>query len=148
MSAIASEHPGTTFKGSLGTHQIQSLTQWSESSPRIKYHLHNSLLQIEGNVGDWIKDWIVKDFLKGAYLECPHVKDRFPSWDLPTVLEAMMKHPFEPIESILLDMLTLKTVFLVAIFSAKRVGELNALDCIPQFEMVELSYIPIHPLYL
>lgn len=109
MSAIAAEHPGTTFKGSLGT---QSL---------------------------------VRKFLKGAFIEHPPIKDRFPTWDLPTVLEAMMKHPFEPIESIPLDMLTLKTVFLLAICSAKRIGELKALDCSPQFMSIGQRGVTLRP---
>lgn len=70
----------------------------------------------------------VKRFFKGALAKFPPVKDRIPSWDLPTVLKALMYSPFEPLQSIDLRHLTLKTAFLVAICSAKRIGEIQAFD--------------------
>ena len=76
---------------------------------------------------------LLKLFLKGAFDKYPPIKDRVPSWDLPTVLEAMLDSPFEPIETISIDYLTLKTAFLVAIGSARRVSELQALDCRPPY---------------
>lgn len=50
-----------------------------------------------------------------------------PPWDLSLVLKALTKEPFEPIDKIPIRFLTFKTVFLVAITSARRVGELSAL---------------------
>lgn len=44
------------------------------------------------------------------------------------VLQAMTKKPFEPLESISLKNVTLKTVFLVAITSARRISKLHALS--------------------
>ena len=72
-------------------------------------------------------------FLKGSFKIYPTVKDRVPSWDLPIVLEALKRSPFEPLQTIPMNFLTIKTVFLLAICSAKRIGELESLDCRPPF---------------
>ena len=57
----------------------------------------------------------------------------FPKWDLSVVLQAFTKEPFEPLETVTLKNLTLKTVFLVAITSARRISELHALSAIEPF---------------
>ncbi|MGH0122087.1 UNVERIFIED_CONTAM: hypothetical protein FKN15_010501 [Acipenser sinensis] len=49
-------------------------------------------------------------------------------WSLDVVLEALRKAQLEPIHSIELKYLSMKTAFLVAITSAKRVSELQALS--------------------
>ena len=51
-----------------------------------------------------------------------------PDWDLTLVLKALMQKPFEPMLSISFDLLTMKTLFLVAFASAARVSELQALS--------------------
>lgn len=50
-----------------------------------------------------------------------------PSWDLVTVYDAMMTAPFEPLQDVGLKFLALKNTPLVAIVSAKLVGNLSAL---------------------
>ena len=45
-------------------------------------------------------------------------------WDLGIVLEALSKHPYEPLREASLKHLTLKTVFLLAMASARRCSEL------------------------
>ena len=72
---------------------------------------------------------LVALFLKGArrlrvQVRAPPV----PPWDLGMVLEALQRAPFEPIESVNLKWLSLKTAFLLAVTSAKRIGELQALS--------------------
>ncbi len=47
---------------------------------------------------------------------------------LEIVLEAFSKPPFEPLEEVSDPALTLKTVFLLAISSLKRVGDIQALS--------------------
>lgn len=74
---------------------------------------------------------IVKTFFKGAMVKFPPVKDLVPSWDLPLVLDALSKHPFEPLEDISLRLLTIKTAFLVAMASAYRTCELKAFNRSP-----------------
>lgn len=49
-----------------------------------------------------------------------------PSWDLSLVLEALRSSPFEPLAEVSLKWLSMKTAFLLAMASAKRVGELHA----------------------
>ncbi|XP_013914424.1 PREDICTED: uncharacterized protein LOC106543051, partial [Thamnophis sirtalis] len=70
----------------------------------------------------------IKSFLKGAVNISPPAVHRYPSWDLPFVLKALTKAPFEPLRTTSLRHLTIKTAFLVAITSARRVSELAALS--------------------
>lgn len=51
-----------------------------------------------------------------------------PSWDLVTVYDAMMTAPFEPLQDVGLKFLAQKNTPLVAIVSAKLVGNLAALS--------------------
>lgn len=44
-----------------------------------------------------------------------------PSWDLPTVLKAFSQAPFETLEQVDMNMVSLKTALLMALTSAKRV---------------------------
>jgi len=50
-----------------------------------------------------------------------------PKWDLSVVLKMLTGGPFEPLEDSSLKWLTLKTVFLLALASGRRRGELHAL---------------------
>ncbi len=74
---------------------------------------------------------LVTRFLCGALRLRPPVRSRVPPWDLAVVLEALCRPPFEPIEEISDRHLTLKTTFLLAISSLKRVGDLQALSVAP-----------------
>ncbi len=49
------------------------------------------------------------------------------------VLEAFCKAPFEPIKEISDRLITIKTAFLLAISSLKRVGDLQALSVAPAY---------------
>jgi hypothetical protein len=82
---------------------------------------------------------LVQTFIAGARRLCAHKRDKIPMWDLPTVLQGLMKHPFEPLEDLSLQFLTWKTVFLVAVCSARRIGELQALDCRPPYCSVGMA---------
>ena len=59
---------------------------------------------------------------------CPPREVRPPEWDLSLVLRSLRSPPFEPLCEASDRDLTLKTVFLLALASAKRVGELHALS--------------------
>jgi hypothetical protein len=74
---------------------------------------------------------LVTRFLRGALRLRPPVRSRVPPWDLAVVLNALCRPPFEPIEEISDRLLTLKTVFLLAMASLKRVGDLQALSVAP-----------------
>ncbi|KAK0150205.1 hypothetical protein N1851_008880 [Merluccius polli] len=71
---------------------------------------------------------LVSQFIKGAHRLRPSRTLRAPSWDLPTVLQALTGAPYEPLEQADLKFVTQKTAFLLAVCSAKRVGELQALS--------------------
>lgn len=74
---------------------------------------------------------MVSLFLRGARRLCPPMVPRAPVWDLPLVLEALCRPPFEPLAQADLRWLSCKTAFLLAIVSAKRVGELHAFSVSP-----------------
>ncbi|KAI2663988.1 dTTP/UTP pyrophosphatase [Labeo rohita] len=71
---------------------------------------------------------LVCSFLKGARRLKPVRNPHFPVWDLPTVLSFLCSSQFEPLQSNDIKWISLKTVFLLAVASAKRVGELHALS--------------------
>ncbi len=49
-----------------------------------------------------------------------------PSWDFALVLRALQTAPFEPLQSVELKFLSMKTLLLTALASIKRVGDLQA----------------------
>ena len=75
---------------------------------------------------------LIKTFLKSAKRSSSTAKPLLPSWDLSLVLDALCGPPFEPIDRADLKVLTLKTVFLLAITTAKRVSDLHALSIHPE----------------
>ncbi|KAJ1101564.1 hypothetical protein NDU88_006631 [Pleurodeles waltl] len=84
------------------------------------------------------KSPIVSRFLKGLTHLFPPTPFIMPQWDLKLVLTYLMCTPFEPMHNCPLRLLTFKTVFLVAITSARRVSELQALSSKP-------PYLSVHP---
>ncbi len=89
---------------------------------------------------------LVSLFSKGLSL-CPPRAPRAPAWDLPLVLEAWCLPPFEPLAQEGLRWLSIKTTFLLAITSAKRVEELYALSVSKVFLRLNLdgSGVPMWP---
>ena len=69
---------------------------------------------------------------------------RPPAWDLSKVLQYLVTSAFEPLSQASFRALTLKTLFLLALATAKRVGELQALSSLVAFVGADacLSYIP------
>lgn len=75
---------------------------------------------------------LIAQFIRGALRVTPcRRRPSIPPWDLDVVLSALQREPFEPLETAELKWLSLKTAFLLAIVSAKRVGELHALSVHP-----------------
>ncbi len=70
-------------------------------------------------------DLIVR-FLKGVRRMNPSRSPLVPSWDLSIILAGLQRGPFEPLVSVELKFLSLKTVLLTALTSIKRVGNLLA----------------------
>ncbi|CAM4528872.1 unnamed protein product [Leuciscus chuanchicus] len=77
------------------------------------------------------KDPLVSRFLRGTWRLRPAVRSRVPPWDLSFVLQGLFQAPFEPIEEVPEKFLTLKALFLLAISSLKRIGDLQALSVAP-----------------
>ncbi|KAI2662475.1 GTPase Der [Labeo rohita] len=71
---------------------------------------------------------LVIRFLRGARRLNPPRPHLIPSWDLAVVLRGLQQGPFEPLQSVKLDALSLKTALLTALASVKRVGDLQALS--------------------
>ncbi len=93
-------------------------------------------------------DLIVR-FLKGARRMNPSRPPLVPSWDLSIVLAGLQRGPFEPLDSVELKFLSLKTALLTALTSIKRVGDLQAFsvseECLvfgPVYSHVVLPKVP------
>ena len=67
-----------------------------------------------------------------------------PPWNLTLVLQALSGPPFEQLDSITLDLITYKKVFLLALASGKRRSELHALTAGVQFQENGSSMV-LHP---
>ena len=69
-----------------------------------------------------------------------------PAWDVALVLQSLTNQPYEPIREAEERFLAQKTLFLIALASAKRVGELHALSYRVSHSMdwkeVSFSFVP------
>ncbi len=74
---------------------------------------------------------LIRHYLKGARRLSPSRAWLIPSWDLGIVLKALIEPPFEPLDEIRMEFLTLKTAFLLAVSSVKRVSEIHAFSVHP-----------------
>ena len=89
-------------------------------------------------------DPVIRDLLRSFRLSSAERVLRTPAWDLSKVLTYLVSPAFEPLSQDSFRALTLKTLFLLALATAKRVGELQALSSIVTFVAVDacFSYIP------
>ena len=87
---------------------------------------------------------IRRSALKSFKVEAPCRAIRPPTWDLLKVLTYLRSSVFEPLSNASLRGLTRKTLFLVALATAKRVGELQALSRFVSFSSsaAGVSYVP------
>ncbi len=76
----------------------------------------------------FVAKWVVGDRSQN-----PPRRSLVPKWDLSVVLAALTEKPFEPLRQATPRLLTLKTLFLLAASSARRVSELHALCIDPPF---------------
>ena len=100
---------------------------------------------------------VIQDLLRSFKVEAPCRAVRPPSWDLLKVLNYLRSPTFEPLSYASLRDLTRKTLFLVSLATAKRVGELQVLSHFVSFtsSAAGVSYVPeflaktetaVHPL--
>ena len=87
---------------------------------------------------------VLQDILRSFKVEAPCRAIRPPEWDLLNVLDYLRSSVFEPLTNASLRDLTRKTLFLVALATAKRVGELQAFSLFISFSSsaAGLSYVP------
>ena len=86
----------------------------------------------------------LRSLIRSFAIERPRSPGGPPSWDLDKMLHHLMSSAYEPLESQGLRTITKKTLFLVALATAKRVGELQALSrAVPSSgDDLVLSYLP------
>ena len=75
-------------------------------------------------------DPVIRDLLRSFRLSSAERVLRPPAWDLSKVLTYLVSPAFEPLSQASFRTLTMKTLFLLALATAKRVGELQALSSI------------------
>ena len=85
------------------------------------------------------------DMIMSMELQRPRLTPVLLQWDLGIFLEALSKPPYEPLREASLKHLILKTVFLLAMASAGRRSELQALVFDPQYTVYTVLMIQFKP---
>ena len=87
---------------------------------------------------------VLRDLIRSFSIQRPVARVSPPSWDLNLVLKALMAPPFEPLGEASFRNLTKKTLFLLSLATARRVGEVQALSArVAQLGGdMSLSYLP------
>ena len=86
---------------------------------------------------------VLHDLLRSFRIERPLPSSRVPPWDLLRVLSLLRGPPFEPLSSCSLRDLPCKVLFLVALATARRVGELQAVSSSVSLSVEDL--LPLLP---
>ena len=76
----------------------------------------------------------MSDMIMSMELQRPRMTPVLPQWDLDIIIEALSMPPFVLLWEASLKYLTLKTVFILAMVSAGRRSELQALVFDPQYK--------------
>ncbi|XP_042300597.1 uncharacterized protein LOC121918648, partial [Sceloporus undulatus] len=87
----------------------------------------------------------IRRLLKGVSNRAPPTRHRFPSWDLHKILLALTVQPFEPLREASLKFLTLKTLILTALTSARRVSEIGALSVRKELCIIRPDSVVLRP---
>ena len=87
---------------------------------------------------------VLRNLIRSFAIERPRRPPLPPSWDLDIALHHVMSSAYEPLGSLSLQALTKNALFLVALTTAKRVGELQALSkCVSSVgDGLVVSYLP------
>ena len=87
---------------------------------------------------------VLLDLIRSFKLSSAERVLRPPAWDLSRVLQLLNSSHFEPLSQAPLRALSQKTLFLLALATAKRVGVLQALFFVVTFVGLDacLSYVP------
>uniref|UniRef100_A0A803J3I0 ribonuclease H n=1 Tax=Xenopus tropicalis TaxID=8364 RepID=A0A803J3I0_XENTR len=93
-----------------------------------------------------IEEPLISRFFKAAVRIVPPVRSLSPLWDLPLVLKALTGKPFEPLDQASLWDVTLKTILLVALTSARRACELQALSARAPYTVFKGDSVVLRPI--
>ena len=87
---------------------------------------------------------VIKDLIRSFYIQRPVRRISPPEWDLDVVLRALRSPPYEPLGEATFRDLTKKTLFLLALATSKRIGEIQSLSyrVARQGGDLSLSYLP------
>ena len=77
----------------------------------------------DNNIGS---DHVISELIKSFELHRPVERSLAPKWDLSCVLSSLCSEPYEPLHKASRFHLTLKTVFLLALATARCVSEIHA----------------------
>ena len=116
--------------GNFLAHLFEDCNLSSSSLRVIRAAIRTTLRQIGSP--SYLNSSLFKDLIKGADDVQARAPRRLPSWDLFLVLASLREAPYEPLRTSDLQSLTLKTVFLLALASARRaseIGHLSGRDC-------------------
>ena len=87
-----------------------------------------NVFKLIGMTWDPGTNYHITELLKFCQNARPRSSVRLPKWDLNLVLTYLNSNKFEPMSQVSLEAITLKTTFLLALATAKRVSELHALS--------------------
>ena len=87
---------------------------------------------------------VIRDLLRSFYIQRPTRTVTAPNWDLDIVLRALRSPPYEPLGTASFRDLTKKTLFLLSLATARRIGEIQALSAkvAKLGDDLSLSYLP------
>ena len=85
--------------------------------------------------------FVLQYLLHSFLLEHPVSSSRVPLWDLSWVLSFLRGPLFAPLSSCPLQELTRKVLFLLALVTTRRVGELQAVSSVISFSDVMCTYL-------
>lgn len=102
----------------------------------------NSVFRLKGF--DLSNDQVLQDIVRACSRQVRRPSFRLPPWNVDAVLHSLREAPFEPLDKSSFKHLTQKTLFLVALATAKRVSELQALavQVAHQGDDLVLTYLP------
>ena len=86
----------------------------------------NSVLALKGR--DLVSSREITILLRSFSRSVDPVELRPPAWDIALVLQSLTGSPYEPLQTLDERFLAQKTLFLLALASAKRIGKLHALS--------------------
>ena len=90
-------------------------------------------------------DPVLSNIIRACGQETPRTRIKVPAWNVDVILKHLTNAPYEPLRESSMRHLTQKTLFLIALATAKRVGELQALSADIAFAAdnnLILSYLP------